>query len=149
MYYWSGAVLLHCTKLHCIDLQWIAGLSHTLHPTELTCTVFWWTALLCTELHYAVLHCTTLHCTKLHCTSLHWIAQYCIALHYITLYSTALHCTAICKTILKQANKKSCKNLSKIGVSSVILFAHVERVSVSRMHNFYISILSFCALCSI
>ena len=40
MYYWSGAVLQHCNRLHCSDLHWTAGFTHTLHPSALTCTAF-------------------------------------------------------------------------------------------------------------
>ena len=75
MYYWSSAVLLHWTRLRCLDLHWAAGFSHILHPSALfallrpamNCRVQSYTAPYCTSLH-----CILINCTALHCTALHW-----------------------------------------------------------------------------
>ena len=106
MCYWRGAVLLNCTRLHCSDLHWIGGLSHTLHPTALFCTAFCaldCTAPTCNELHDAVIHCTPIHRSGLHFNGLYWTgldctqrtATHCTALHYTELHCTAMHCSAL------------------------------------------------------
>ena len=91
-------------------MQWPAGLSHTLRPTELTCTAFWWTALCCTELHCTALHCTEWHSTALHCIALQNTAQHCTALHL-----TAMRYTLQIKKNKKKTcmYKKKCKKVSK------------------------------------
>ena len=86
MYYWSGAVL-HCFRLHCLDLHWNAGFSHTLQPTALFYTAFCaldCTALTCNELQGSG---TDLHCILINCTDMRCINMNC----------TALHCTALCQ----------------------------------------------------
>ena len=121
MYYWRGAVPLNCTRLHCWDLDWTAGFSHTLHPTALTCTAFWtldWTVPTCNEhvlncrflsdtAHYWTdLHCISMNCTALHCAALHWNVMHCAQLQCSALHCSALHCTALCKKSFFLSDKK-------------------------------------------
>ena len=126
LYYWSGAVLLHCTRLHCSDLQWTAGFIHTLHPAVLTytefcaldctaptciehamnCRVLSYTLPYWTDLHSILMNCTSMRCaglhwTALHCTALRCAAQHCTALHCTTLHCNAPHCTALHCTSLQ------------------------------------------------
>ena len=78
MYYWSGAVLLHCTRLHYLDLHWTLGFSHTLHPTALFCSALCaldCTAPTCNELQGSVVHCTLLHWSALHFDKLRTLPQ--------------------------------------------------------------------------
>ena len=103
MYCCSDTVLLQCTRLHCTDLHWTAGFSHTLHSTALTCNAFCaldYSAPTCNELQGSIIYCTLLHWNTLYFDALHRTALHCTALHCAALSWPALHCTVLCSTAL-------------------------------------------------
>ena len=100
---------LHCTALHCNEMDFTALQYISLHCTALRCT-----ALHCTALHCIAMHCTALHCIALHCTALHCIALYCTALHCIALHCTALNCTALHYTALYSRPSIRCLYLASL-----------------------------------
>ena len=80
MHYWRDAVLLHCTRLHCLDLNLTAWFSCTVHPIALLCNEFCvqdCTDLACIELHVSVKHCTLLHWSELYFDTLPYPALSC------------------------------------------------------------------------
>ena len=150
-----------------MNMQWPAGFCHTLHPNELTKTPFLWTAMHCTALHCTALNCTTLPCTALRCPALDWTALrcttlrctalccttprcttprcnalystflHCIAHHFTALYCTALHCTALCCSALCKKRVRKCPKWGFLVL--VLLSAHVNIMSVSRMREFFVN----------
>ena len=99
---------------------------------------------------FPIIHCTALHCPALHCTAPHWIALHsnalrCTALHFNALNFNALHYTV--QKILLECNKKRNKKCQKGGfIVLVLLSTHIERVSVSCMRDFCLSVHNFFSL---
>ena len=135
MYYWSGAVLLDCTRLHCSDLYWSAGFSYTLYPTALTCTAFCaldCTAPTCNELYGSFIYCTLLYCPALHFDELHcYYTLYIFLLFKLWYYYTALDSTSpTCPAL-----KSSCLQFTGVQLHSTLRTAiHCTAKHCTALH---------------
>ena len=151
MCYLSGAVLLYRSDLHLI-----AGFSHTLNPTALTCTAF--CALDCTaptcnrhamNMQWTAGFCYTLHPTELTCNAFWWTAlrcdaMNCTAFHCAPLQCPALHCNELnCAKKLFSPQSVTLKKWKRCeGVSFYLCyFPNTSEESVSPVWRIFFKLL--------